>query len=44
MRLREFLTLDEVAEAEGNLDQEINGLTYDSRKVGAGQLDRKSVV
>ncbi len=38
MRLREFLTLEEVAEAEGNLDQEVNGLTYDSRRAGAGQI------
>jgi UDP-N-acetylmuramoyl-L-alanyl-D-glutamate--2,6-diaminopimelate ligase len=38
MRLREFLTLEEVEEAEGNLDQEVNGLTYDSRRASAGQL------
>ncbi len=38
MRLKEFLTLEEVEQAEGNLDQEVNGLTYDSRRAGAGQL------
>ena len=38
MRLKEFLTLEEVEEAEGNLDQEVNGLTYDSRRAGAGQI------
>ena len=38
MRLKEFLTLEEVEEAEGNLDQEVKGLTYDSRRVSAGQL------
>ncbi len=36
MRLREFLTLQEVEQAQGNLDQKVNGLTYDSRKVGDG--------
>jgi UDP-N-acetylmuramoyl-L-alanyl-D-glutamate--2,6-diaminopimelate ligase len=38
MRLREFLALQEVEEAEGNLDQEITGLTYDSRQVSVGQI------
>jgi UDP-N-acetylmuramoyl-L-alanyl-D-glutamate--2,6-diaminopimelate ligase len=38
MRLREFLPLQEVEEAEGNLDQEITGLTYDSRQVKAGEV------
>jgi UDP-N-acetylmuramoyl-L-alanyl-D-glutamate--2,6-diaminopimelate ligase len=38
MQLKEFLTLEEVEEAEGNLDQEVNGLTYDSRRASAGQL------
>ncbi len=38
MRLREFLTLQEVEEAEGNLDQEVTGLTYDSRQVRAGEI------
>ena len=38
MRLREFLALEEVAKAEGNLDQEISGLTYDSRKLSAGHV------
>ena len=36
MRLREFLTLQEVEQAEGDLDQKVSGLTYDSRKVGNG--------
>ena len=38
MRLREFLALQEVEEAEGDLDQEVTGLTYDSRQVGAGEI------
>jgi UDP-N-acetylmuramoyl-L-alanyl-D-glutamate--2,6-diaminopimelate ligase len=38
MRLREFLALEEVEETKGNLDQEINGLTYDSRKANPGQV------
>ena len=38
MRLREFLALQEVEEAEGNLDQEVTGLTYDSRQVRVGEI------
>ena len=38
MRLREFLALQEVEEAEGNLDQEVTGLNYDSRQVRAGEI------
>jgi UDP-N-acetylmuramoyl-L-alanyl-D-glutamate--2,6-diaminopimelate ligase len=38
MRLREFLPLEKVEEAEGNLDQDITGLTYDSRQVRAGEV------
>ncbi|MGH7886842.1 MAG: Mur ligase family protein, partial [Candidatus Binatia bacterium] len=38
MRLEEFVRLGEVEEAEGDLDQEVSGLSYDSRKVGAGQV------
>jgi UDP-N-acetylmuramoyl-L-alanyl-D-glutamate--2,6-diaminopimelate ligase len=38
MRLREFLPLEKVEEAEGNFDQEITGLTYDSRQVRAGEI------
>jgi UDP-N-acetylmuramoyl-L-alanyl-D-glutamate--2,6-diaminopimelate ligase len=38
MRLREFLPLEKVEEAEGNLDQEVTGLTYDSRRVRAGEV------
>jgi UDP-N-acetylmuramoyl-L-alanyl-D-glutamate--2,6-diaminopimelate ligase len=38
MRLREFLALKEVEEAEGDLDQEVTGLTYDSRQVRAGEI------
>jgi UDP-N-acetylmuramoyl-L-alanyl-D-glutamate--2,6-diaminopimelate ligase len=38
MRLREFLPLEKVEEAEGKLDQEITGLTYDSRQVRAGEV------
>src|SRR4029077_8649340 len=38
MRLREFLALQEVEEAEGNLDQEVTGLAYDSRQVKVGEI------
>ena len=38
MRLKEFLMLAEVEEVNGNRDQEISGLVYDSRKVVAGQI------
>ena len=38
MRLREFLPLQEIEEAGGNLDQEVTGLTYDSRQVRAGEI------
>src|SRR5215470_1584591 len=38
MRLREFLALEEVEEAEGNLDQEVTGLAYDSRRLRAGEI------
>src|SRR4029453_926056 len=38
MRLREFLALEQVEEAGGNLDQEVTGLTYDSRRLSAGEI------
>ena len=38
MRLKEFVTLTEVEGTEGDLDQEVSGLSYDSRKVSAGQV------
>ncbi len=38
MRLTEFLALEEVDEAQGDLNQEVAGLTYDSRKVSSGQI------
>ncbi len=38
MRLREFLALQEIEEAQGNLDQEVTGLTYDSRRLKAGEI------
>lgn len=38
MRIREFLALGEVEEAAGDLDQVVNGLTYDSRKAHPGQV------
>jgi UDP-N-acetylmuramoyl-L-alanyl-D-glutamate--2,6-diaminopimelate ligase len=38
MRIKEFLTIDQVEHAEGNLEQEVNGLSYDSRKVGSGEI------
>ena len=38
MQLKELVALEEVAEAAGNLDQEVSGLTYDSRTASAGQV------
>jgi UDP-N-acetylmuramoyl-L-alanyl-D-glutamate--2,6-diaminopimelate ligase len=38
MRIEDFLTIGEVEQAEGNFDQVVKGLTYDSRHVGAGQI------
>ena len=38
MRLREFVELTEVEESAGDLDQEVSGLSYDSRKVSAGEV------
>ena len=38
MRIKEFVLLDEVERSEGNLEQEVRGLAYDSRKVTAGQV------
>ncbi len=38
MRLKELVKLMEVEEAEGSLDQEVSGLSYDSRRIGAGQV------
>jgi len=38
MRLKEFLALEGVEEADGDLEQEVTGMTYDSRKAGVGQL------
>jgi UDP-N-acetylmuramoyl-L-alanyl-D-glutamate--2,6-diaminopimelate ligase len=38
MRLTDFLTLPEVEEADGNLNQEVTGLAYDSRRVAAGDV------
>jgi len=38
MRVREFLALQAVEQAEGDLEQEVNGLTYDSRRASAGKV------
>ncbi|HUF43231.1 MAG TPA: UDP-N-acetylmuramoyl-L-alanyl-D-glutamate--2,6-diaminopimelate ligase [Verrucomicrobiae bacterium] len=38
MRLREFLTLQEVEQTQGDLDQEVSGLAYDSRQVARGEV------
>jgi UDP-N-acetylmuramoyl-L-alanyl-D-glutamate--2,6-diaminopimelate ligase len=38
MRVREFLALGEVKETAGDLDQEVKGLTYDSRTAHPGQV------
>ena len=38
MRVRDFLTLGEIEEAQGDLDREVSGLAYDSRQAGAGRI------
>jgi UDP-N-acetylmuramoyl-L-alanyl-D-glutamate--2,6-diaminopimelate ligase len=38
MRIREFLALEGVEEATGDLDEEVKGLTYNSRKAHNGQV------
>jgi UDP-N-acetylmuramoyl-L-alanyl-D-glutamate--2,6-diaminopimelate ligase len=38
MRIREFLAIDAIDQAEGDLDQEAKGLCYDSRKLQAGDV------
>jgi len=38
MFLREFLSLQEVEEAQGDLDRRVDGLTYDSRRVRDGSV------
>jgi UDP-N-acetylmuramoyl-L-alanyl-D-glutamate--2,6-diaminopimelate ligase len=38
MRIREFVAIDAIDKAEGDLDQEVKGLCYDSRKLQAGEV------
>ena len=38
MRLKDFLTLQKLEQAEGDLDQEVAGLVYDSRRVTKGDV------
>jgi UDP-N-acetylmuramoyl-L-alanyl-D-glutamate--2,6-diaminopimelate ligase len=38
MHIREFLAIEKVEGADGDLEQEINGLTYDSRQARPGRL------
>ena len=38
MRVREFLALHEVQQADGDLEQEVHGLTSDSRQAAAGKI------
>ena len=38
MRVREFLALHAVQQADGDLEQEVHGLTYDSRQATAGKI------
>ncbi|HEX7230568.1 MAG TPA: UDP-N-acetylmuramoyl-L-alanyl-D-glutamate--2,6-diaminopimelate ligase [Candidatus Binatia bacterium] len=38
MHIREFLAIEKVERADGDLEQEINGLTYDSRQAAPGRL------
>ena len=38
MRLRELLALEEIEAVEGDIEREVTGLAYDSRRVGAGYV------
>jgi UDP-N-acetylmuramoyl-L-alanyl-D-glutamate--2,6-diaminopimelate ligase len=38
VQIKEFLSIGEVEQAGGDLDQVIGGLAYDSRKVGTGEI------
>jgi UDP-N-acetylmuramoyl-L-alanyl-D-glutamate--2,6-diaminopimelate ligase len=38
MRLRDFLVHQEITACDGNLDQEVTGLSYDSRRVTRGHI------
>lgn len=38
MRVKEFVLLDKVKRSEGDLEQEVLGLAYDSRKVQSGEV------
>jgi UDP-N-acetylmuramoyl-L-alanyl-D-glutamate--2,6-diaminopimelate ligase len=38
MRLKDFLTLQKLQQADGDLDQEVAGLVYDSRRVAKGDV------
>jgi UDP-N-acetylmuramoyl-L-alanyl-D-glutamate--2,6-diaminopimelate ligase len=38
MRLKDFLRLQKLEQAEGDLDQEVAGLVYDSRRVAKGDV------
>ncbi|HEY5543016.1 MAG TPA: Mur ligase domain-containing protein, partial [Candidatus Binatia bacterium] len=38
MRIKEFVLLDRVERSEGDLEQEVRGLVYDSRKVAPGEV------
>src|ERR671912_1808888 len=38
MHLKDFLTLQKLEQAEGDLDQEVAGLVYDSRRVAKGDV------
>jgi UDP-N-acetylmuramoyl-L-alanyl-D-glutamate--2,6-diaminopimelate ligase len=38
MRIKDFLKIDAIEQVHGDLDQEVSGLSYDSRKVAPGQV------
>ena len=38
MRLKDFLAIDAIEQVDGDLDQEVSGLSYDSRKVAPGEV------
>ena len=38
MRIKDFVNIDTIEKMEGDLDQEVGGLCYDSRRVGPGRV------
>jgi UDP-N-acetylmuramoyl-L-alanyl-D-glutamate--2,6-diaminopimelate ligase len=38
MRIKDFLSIDTIEKVEGDIDQDVGGLSYDSRKIGPGVI------